>query len=834
MRLRTFPVKAALAVAEAQLSEHRALRHRNREGSAKGLLCCIFYLSGSKLSPVNSRKNHSLPVMASTSDLSPDLVSKLILEMTLEAPNEEMIIDINPENGSFIEVGQFEELSAYLDEENIDDYKEGGYHPCQVGDLFKDGRYKIFRKLGWGYFSTVWLATDTEHNDSLVALKVVRAAQNYTETAIDEIKLLKKLGQSDPDHPGAQFVVRMHDQFFHMGPHGSHVCMVFEVLGENLLSLIKRYHYKGVPSIMVKQITMQMMLALDYSHRQCGIIHTDLKPENVLIRIPDVNLVMEQIKETEMSKVRQNELLSRYEPDSQAPNKDDAANFAMFSDEVGTNQGAAVGKPLDAAAHSPKYDNLGVLGSCVNSLSESSQSSSDLKSISGAIPHTGCPEDDFHCTEQDSLAASIGASSNDTLIQGGSQPETVPNNSDEVSWAAPREVAKHPAASDTPLSKSARDQAILGNMGIGKESASIDTASSSISGESIKSVSSSTSQQRVRKMLIIGSQPLPSPLRRPEDRRSISTDSVLSSNHQHQRRHAPTSATSAKAATGTKTLSSASQAEHQTFNIKLSQAGARQERLETYEYPESIQPGENEGHRTSGFTALEDELITVSIADFGNSCTVEHHYTDDIQTRQYRAPEIIMGSPWGAGVDCWSLACMIFELLTGDYLFEPQSGSTYSKDEDHIAQIIELLGPLPPYLQNGKNASKYFDGRGRLRNIHKLKVWPLYDVFVGKYNYDPNEARQLSDLLMSLLCLDPRKRKDCGSLIHCEWLRNTPGFEAIKINREPQLDGMDIQGWASTVPQTKAESDLEVKASQEEFDNLWVGAYPESAKYSAC
>lgn len=46
------------------------------------------------------------------------------------------------------------------DEEDLEDYRPGGYHPVNIGDSFKDGRYDVVRKLGWGHFSTVWLARD--------------------------------------------------------------------------------------------------------------------------------------------------------------------------------------------------------------------------------------------------------------------------------------------------------------------------------------------------------------------------------------------------------------------------------------------------------------------------------------------------------------------------------------------------------------------------------------------------------------------------------------------------------------------------------------------------
>lgn len=46
------------------------------------------------------------------------------------------------------------------DEEDLEDYRPGGYHPVNIGDDFNVGRYVVVRKLGWGHFSTVWLARD--------------------------------------------------------------------------------------------------------------------------------------------------------------------------------------------------------------------------------------------------------------------------------------------------------------------------------------------------------------------------------------------------------------------------------------------------------------------------------------------------------------------------------------------------------------------------------------------------------------------------------------------------------------------------------------------------
>ena len=57
---------------------------------------------------------------------------------------------------------------------------------------------------------------------------------------------------------------------------------------------------------------------------------------------------------------------------------------------------------------------------------------------------------------------------------------------------------------------------------------------------------------------------------------------------------------------------------------------------------------------------------------------------------------------------------MAFELATGDYLFEPHSGDNYSRDEDHIAHISELLGPIPKSIALSGNFSReFFNKRGK-------------------------------------------------------------------------------------------------------------------------
>lgn len=116
---------------------------------------------------------------------------------------------------------------------------------------------------------------------------------------------------------------------------------------------------------------------------------------------------------------------------------------------------------------------------------------------------------------------------------------------------------------------------------------------------------------------------------------------------------------------------------------------------------------------------------------------------------------------------------MAFELATGDYLFEPHSGEDYSRDEDHIALIIELLGKIPRKLvMNGKYSKEFFTKKGDLRHITKLKPWGLQDVLVEKYEWHREEAQNFSDFLLPMLDLIPEKRATAAECLRHSWINS--------------------------------------------------------------
>ena len=142
----------------------------------------------------------------------------------------------------------------------------------------------------------------------------------------------------------------------------------------------------------------------------------------------------------------------------------------------------------------------------------------------------------------------------------------------------------------------------------------------------------------------------------------------------------------------------------------------------------------------------------MKIVDLGNACWTYKHFTEDIQTRQYRSPEVILGANYGPNADIWSLACIVFELLTGDLLFDPHAGKTWDRDEDHLAMIAELLGGFPRKMTAvGKRSQDFFTRKGEFRHIHHLKFWSLREVLREKYLFTAEDAEGVSDFLSGLL-----------------------------------------------------------------------------------
>jgi serine/threonine-protein kinase SRPK3 len=100
---------------------------------------------------------------------------------------------------------------------------------------------------------------------------------------------------------------------------------------------------------------------------------------------------------------------------------------------------------------------------------------------------------------------------------------------------------------------------------------------------------------------------------------------------------------------------------------------------------------------------------------------------------------VILEGDYDESADIWSLACLVFELVTGDYLFDPKKGKTFKKNDDHLALVSELIGTpegdeLLWLKENCEGWNDYFESANRngtkfkLKRIKSLKMWSIYNV----------------------------------------------------------------------------------------------------------
>ncbi|KAI0697559.1 kinase-like domain-containing protein [Cytidiella melzeri] len=166
-------------------------------------------------------------------------------------------------------------------EEPISDYNDKtGYLPLTLGQEL--GEYRILRKLGWGVYSTVWLAQRQRYVLQPLATASVNGAH---EPQLHEIDFLQRMRDRSPFHPFSSRVIHLVDHFYCPQSRRDHLCLVLEPLSQSLHSLSKRWVNSRLPSCLVRHVIRQVVEGLDYLHTECNIIHTDVKADNVMLTI---------------------------------------------------------------------------------------------------------------------------------------------------------------------------------------------------------------------------------------------------------------------------------------------------------------------------------------------------------------------------------------------------------------------------------------------------------------------------------------------------------------------------------------------------------------------
>ena len=769
-------------------------------------------------------------------------------------------------------------------EESHEDYRTGGYHPVSKGEIYYSKKlpnreYIILRKLGWGHFSTVWLAKsryngnlslekeeedDEEEeeveeslldlvdiNEYYVAIKFVKSNKNYMEAARDEIKIMNVL--NDPInnnhhipkenisyfkndnklHPGYNHVMQLKDDFEISGPNGIHICMVFEILGENVLNLIYRYKrlYRSINSEIKRKesaeenICLQQQLQMKFSKWDTKNWKKSTKSM--------LSLGLHNKKDTH-----------KHDSTSNNNNNDTNNNFTInHNNNTNTNGQASINTTAISTASSSSLNS----NPHEDSFIESSGSGSN--SVSGSGSGSGSGQDNESTTTVDSweddLDKKIKSLNSQSLIKlietsktvGGIplyivkqivkqmllaidymhhcgiihtdlKPENILIDIKDINklirTIEDEKLSKFRANNNNNLSRS-RKASLLSNCSRTRRRRSLskqlnqhyqlqqqqqqqqksNCCSSSCHIRTLSTTSNSSQSSYFYKKLknsIVGKYESPIRCSKPLSS-SISSDSIFkdvnfngndSNNHSNSKPRK-------------KSISKAISPRNFSF---FDYNKKDQEMIDDNIEEEEQQQRECEGNIRGG--------ISIKIADLGNATFVDEHFTNQIQTRQYRSPEIILKyKHWGSLTDLWSIGCIIFELITGDFLFDPHDGKCFDKDEDHLAQIVELLGDFPndEYLLDCKLTGKFFklnpnpDLKGNLqimfKNIDQLKIWKLKDVLIEKYKFNKNdyEVDLICDLILKCLKYDLNERYDANSLLKHPWFDSdnnstiSPGLE---------------------------------------------------------
>jgi len=161
--------------------------------------------------------------------------------------------------------------------------------------------------------------------------------------------------------------------------------------------------------------------------------------------------------------------------------------------------------------------------------------------------------------------------------------------------------------------------------------------------------------------------------------------------------------------------------------------------------------------------------INVKLGDFGN-CK-KNIINEEIQTRYYRAPEVILeAEPYNYKSDIWSLGCTLYELATGDILFDPQKYRGITRDRDHIYLIVKHFGPIDSKLLEKSNKYHvFYTKKGLLKRRDKIEYFPIKENLIkklgSKSKWGSEDISQFTEFIALCLTVNPDKRVEPEELL---------------------------------------------------------------------
>jgi len=167
--------------------------------------------------------------------------------------------------------------------------------------------------------------------------------------------------------------------------------------------------------------------------------------------------------------------------------------------------------------------------------------------------------------------------------------------------------------------------------------------------------------------------------------------------------------------------------------------------------------------------------IKIRLSDFGSCYEISDSMNNKIQTRYYMAPEIILNHQFNETCDIWSVGCMVYELLTGEILFDPDKKKRFNRDRHHLHDIQTTLGLIPQnIINNSKKRNHFFRKNGLIKGTNRIDYKPLSLILINKLGkrVDSEELALILDFLYMTLEIDPNRRPKAKYLINHNWLKD--------------------------------------------------------------
>lgn len=158
--------------------------------------------------------------------------------------------------------------------------------------------------------------------------------------------------------------------------------------------------------------------------------------------------------------------------------------------------------------------------------------------------------------------------------------------------------------------------------------------------------------------------------------------------------------------------------------------------------------------------------LNIKLTDFGNIYKIKYKDDEEIQTRYYRAPEVILGLVHNEKVDIWSVGCVVLELLLNKILFDPTKDDDYSRDFYHLMDIQKLCGYFPDYMiYKSPNKSLYFKKNKFKKSFEKSSIKKLLE--------DNNlYSEDLHEFLIATLNIDYKNRLSAEECMNLSFIKN--------------------------------------------------------------